>query len=450
VGSAHSTNLGRVEAKGGPVLSSEDIEENPGTLALAASWVVVFLLILLVQWRHPVPVAPGPMPDPLPVSTLTSHRFGDMTWHEVRQGEPWRLLTATFIHFGLIHLALNGLALLNIGRLIEPWYRTGPFLAICLAIGGLGNLVGGALRHFVGTARPWLAAQAVAWHLPGWVERFFQGGPGVADLIHTGGGSTILLGLLSLAAVVGWRSKTRIGTHLQKQMVILLALTAGLGLLMYQLVDNYGHLGGAIVGGLIGLFDPPLLRFSESRGFRALSWAAVATISLACVGVAIQDDLFETGRNRQVFEIKQRINLNEVYLNYLDGLYELYARSIARSPALANELDDLAVTSYLKHEKKPNPPKRIAPEQARVEKLQLETLIVRLEKMPEDLWGVETAANLETLRDLARASTERPITFSDAYNFFVAWKPTTRAIIEDLDLWKVRRGELERIQKPTR
>ena len=74
--------------KGGPVLSSEDVRENPGTLALAASWVLVFVLILLVQWYHPAtPCHPCPWWEPLKVSTVTGHRFGDMTWLEVRQGQ---------------------------------------------------------------------------------------------------------------------------------------------------------------------------------------------------------------------------------------------------------------------------------------------------------------------------------------------------------------------------
>ncbi len=432
------------------MLLSEDVKENPGTLALAASWVIVFLLILLVQWRNPVPVAPGPMPDPLPVSTLTSHRFGDMTWHEVRQGEPWRLLTATFIHFGLIHLALNGLALFNIGRLIEPWYRTGPFLAICLIIGGFGNLVGGALRQAVGHARPWLAAQAAAWHLPGRVERFLQGGPAVADIIHTGGGSTILLGLLTLAAVVGWRSKTRIGEHLQKQMVILLTLTGVLGVLMYQLVDNYGHLGGAIVGGLIGLLDPPLLRFSESRGFRALSWMAVAIVSLACVGVAIQDDLGETGRNRQLVELNQRIVLDESLRVDLERLYYLYAQSIIRSPALAQELDGFAVTEYLKSGPQVSLPKKLTPEQIEKDRVELEALIQRLAKIPRNLWPDPVAADLASLHDLARDAIDRPVNFSDAYNFFVAWKPTIRAIGADLARSTDQAVQLDRINRQTR
>src|SRR5207253_51477 len=79
------------------------------------------------------------------VETETTQRFGDMTWGEVSRGEVWRPITATFLHKNLLHLALNLVALVLLGRLVEPWYGPGPFLALCLALGALGNLLGGAL-----------------------------------------------------------------------------------------------------------------------------------------------------------------------------------------------------------------------------------------------------------------------------------------------------------------
>ncbi len=434
------------------MLLSEDVRENPGTLALAFAWVVVFALIQVVQWRNPV--ASVPIPDLLPVSTVTSHRFGDMTWLEVRHGDSWRLLTATFVHFGLIHLTLNGLALFNLGRLVEPWYRTGPFLAICLAIGGLGNLLGGALRQGVGLARPWLVSQAVAWHLPHRVERFLQGGPAISDSIHTGGGSTILLGLLTLAAVVGWRSKTRIGAHLQKQMLILLGLTAVLGIGMYQLVDNYGHLGGAIVGALIGLCDPPLFRFSASKVFRSLSWAAVAGVLLGCIGVAIRDDRVEVSQVRQAVEMSSRVTLDDALRGDLEQLYGLYVKRIVRSPSfagpLANELDEMAVAEYLKGGLMVKLPKQIPPEQLAKDRADLEALLGRLEKYPADLWGEPVAEDLASLRVLSRSALERPVNYEDVYSFFVAWKPAFRAVLKDLADWNARRMELEKLVRESR
>lgn len=425
----------------------EDRQENPGTLALAVSWVIVFVAILLVQWSNPVPAAPGFWFEPLSVSTLTSHRFGDMTWREVRNGEPWRLLTATFIHFGLIHLALNGLALLNLGRLVEPWYRTGPFLAICLAIGGLGNLTGGTLRHLVDLARPWVVERTAPWHLPHKIEQFIQGGGGGPVSIHTGGGSTILLGLLTLGAVVGWRSRTRVGAHLQKQMLFLLALTAALGVVMYQLVDNYGHLGGAIVGAVIGLFDGPLQRFSASRWFRRLCWAAVAGVSIACVGVAIREDRVEVALARQFREVTIRLTLDDALRADLDQLKFLYVKLVEQSPEIHNEsheLDAFAVAHLLNLRQALKLPIRLPPEQVARDRADLEALLEKLDKIPREAGGEAVAADLATLRELGRAALDRSIHYSDVYNFVVAWKPAYQAVTRDLAERNAIRMEIER------
>ena len=431
------------------MLSSEDVRENPGTLALAASWVLVFLLILAVQWPSPTP-ATGPSWEPLPVSTATSHRFGDMTWLEVRQGQAWRLLTATFVHFGLIHVTLNTLGLINLGRLVEPWYRTGPFLAICLTIGGLGNLVGGALRQFSSTARPWLASMASARHWPGPIERFLHGGAAAPVSIHTGGGSTILLGLLALGAVVGWRSKTRIGSHLQRQMVILLALTAVLGVAMSSLVDNYGHLGGAIVGAIIGLFDRPLLRLSEGKAFRAACWVFVASVTFACLGSAVRDDRAEVGYRRRLEQVVARGRVAGTTRVALDRLYALYAGTVLRSDHFQDpmfELDALAVGDLLARGPTVAIPSKVSPEQVALERGEMAQVLDLLDKIPEGPWGEEVAADLARLRRLGRSSLEDPPSYDQVYDFIVCWRSASRAVSDDLDRLKARMVELEEDRK---
>lgn len=431
------------------MLSSEDVRENPGTLALAASWVLVFVLILVVQRQSASPAA-GPSWEPLPVSTATSHRFGDMTWLEVRQGQAWRAVTATFIHFGLIHVTLNTLGLINLGRLVEPWYRTGPFLAICLAIGGLGNLTGGALRQLSSTARPWLASVASARHWPGAIERFLQGGAAAPVSIHTGGGSTILLGLLALGAVVGWRSKTRIGSHLQKQMVILLALTAVLGVGMSNLVDNYGHLGGAIVGGIIGLFDRPLIRLSESKAFRATCWAIVGAVMVACLGSAGRDDRAEVDYLRRFEEVASRGRVAEGTKAALDRLYALYAGEALRSDHLrdpANELDALAVADLLGRGPVAPTPADVAPEQAARDREELARVLDHLDEIPGDRWGGRVEGDLARLRQLGRRSLDASPSYEQVYDFFVCWSSASRAVSDDLARLKARVFDLDQEHK---
>lgn len=46
--------------------------------------------------------------------------------------EPWRLLTAHFVHLSFLHALLNGVALLLLGRLFSDRLRPGEFWAVLL------------------------------------------------------------------------------------------------------------------------------------------------------------------------------------------------------------------------------------------------------------------------------------------------------------------------------
>lgn len=73
-------------------------------------------------------------------------RWGaNSAWSVVNDGQYWRLLTATFLHGGIFHLALNMLALWSAGRQLSRLYGNAQFLAIYLA----SALAGSALSlHF--------------------------------------------------------------------------------------------------------------------------------------------------------------------------------------------------------------------------------------------------------------------------------------------------------------
>ncbi|KAB2912732.1 MAG: rhomboid family intramembrane serine protease [Bacteroidetes bacterium] len=55
-------------------------------------------------------------------------------------GEPWRLLTACFLHYGILHLLLNLYALLYVGVFLEPLIGKWRFLILYLIAGIGGNV----------------------------------------------------------------------------------------------------------------------------------------------------------------------------------------------------------------------------------------------------------------------------------------------------------------------
>lgn len=101
----------------------------PVTVALVGANVLVFVLMLFAGagWWH---TTNG-------VQLAWGANFGPAT----QDGQWWRLLTAQFVHFGILHLGMNMWALWDVGRLVERLYGRTHFLLLYLASGIVGNLV---------------------------------------------------------------------------------------------------------------------------------------------------------------------------------------------------------------------------------------------------------------------------------------------------------------------
>jgi len=67
-------------------------------------------------------------------------RFGTNYGPLTASGEWWRLFTAMFLHFGLVHLLLNMWALLSLGMLTERLYGSARFAMLYLFAGMVGSL----------------------------------------------------------------------------------------------------------------------------------------------------------------------------------------------------------------------------------------------------------------------------------------------------------------------
>jgi len=108
----------------------------------------------------------------------------------------------------------------------------------------------------------------------------------------------VILGLAALCAVVGRRSRTRIGAFLHSQMLWLLIATAVLGAFV-PIIDNWGHAGGALAGAAIGFAHRVLIRTASRPIAR---WAgALGVILLIASGAAqVRADRVETYRRERV------------------------------------------------------------------------------------------------------------------------------------------------------
>jgi rhomboid protease GluP len=141
----------------------------------------------------------------------------------VRAGEYWRLVTSMFLHGGLLHLALNGWALYQLGALFEILVGSPRMLLVYFVSGIAGSLVS-------------------AW---------FSQVPSV-------GASGAIFGLLGALIAFLLRRRgalTPQGKSILMQLVFWAVINVFFGFSDPQ-IDNSAHLGGCAAGLLLGLTLP--------------------------------------------------------------------------------------------------------------------------------------------------------------------------------------------------
>jgi rhomboid protease GluP len=156
---------------------------------------------------------------------------------DIRQ--PWRLITAIFLHGSLLHIGFNMWVLMDLGPTLEELYGSARLFFIFIATGAFGYVLSSAF--------------------------------GKLSL----GASGSLLGMVGvlLALTIGRQS---IGMRmLRSQLINWLVYIAVFGLLMPG-IDNYAHLGGFACGFLLGrvLPDRKPADAAELNLAQAMGWAA--------------------------------------------------------------------------------------------------------------------------------------------------------------------------------
>src|SRR4051794_15725661 len=103
------------------VLMRVGVRQAPATAGLIALNVVVFGVMLFY--------GAGLWHAPNEVQLTWGANFGPAT----QDGQWWRLATAMFLHFGVVHLGMNMWALWDCGRIVERLFGSTRLLAIYLA-----------------------------------------------------------------------------------------------------------------------------------------------------------------------------------------------------------------------------------------------------------------------------------------------------------------------------
>jgi rhomboid protease GluP len=280
----------------------EDWSEAPATYGVAASWILVYVIMLAGQWLRLLPSPDAAMfaeMGPLgigAISEASGHLFGSWNSAEILTGQFWRAVCATFIHFGVIHIALNTFGLIQLGRLIEEWYGPRLFVMVVITTGFFGNFL-------AALARPVMAQPSES-----------------LLFISSGGGSTVVFGLIGLVAVVGKRSRSRMGQYLYKQMIGLLLFNFMIGLTIPQ-IDNFAHAGGALSGALLGLMHYRLIKINESR--RPLAGLILFSM-LFFVGICVACQVWADQVESQVRRQEVKITLTEKIDQSLEKLTFFY------------------------------------------------------------------------------------------------------------------------------
>jgi membrane associated rhomboid family serine protease len=226
-----ATSRARLRLNAGALMSS------PATTLLIAINTAVFLGMVLSGGS---PMGFGPD---------ITFRWGANVGPYTFSGEYWRLLTAGFVHGGLIHFALNMWCLWSLGQLSERLFGSAATLAIYVLTG-----VGGAMLSIgVNPMRSEVGASAAIF--------------GIAGAVLSG----IKFSNVPLASIHR--------RQLFSSLIFFVIFNLSFGLLPG--IDNLAHLGGLVSG---FLFGAPLASAAAS-GKKTLEWGAILLATLVLIGI---------------------------------------------------------------------------------------------------------------------------------------------------------------------
>jgi rhomboid protease GluP len=180
------------------------------------------------------------------IATQVNYRLGASLPLAYNISQPWRFVTAIFLHGGLLHIGFNMWVLMDIGPMVEELYGSARYLFLYVATGVAGYVLSSAVGHL------------------------------------SVGASGSLLGLIGVLLAATTGRKSMAAQALRSALIRWLIYIAVLGFL-FNGTDNYAHFGGVATGYLLGRLMPDRTPadLSERRRADFLGWAAGIAIAVS-------------------------------------------------------------------------------------------------------------------------------------------------------------------------
>lgn len=174
----------------------------------------------------------------------------------VWQGEWWRLLTCTTLHANFMHIWMNGLSLLNLGKLVES-LASRYYLGLIFLVSAISGSIFSLLLM-----------------------------PNATSVGASGG----LMGLIGFLVVLGQRRKELIPKNFSRSLIVNLCLIGAIGLVGFEFIDNAAHCGGLVAGFLTGRLvisktntEFPILANHCGKAAGVVSLLAIISISVLSI-----------------------------------------------------------------------------------------------------------------------------------------------------------------------
>ena len=155
------------------------------------------------------------------IDVYTLYRLGAKENVAIASGEYYRLITAAFLHGGLVHLIFNMYALNALGGLIDRTFGTFRYIIIYIF-----SAITSSLLSFY-----------------------------MSDSLSIGASGAIF-GLMGAALIFGFREKNKIGRGFLTNILSVVGINIFIGLTQPN-IDNFGHIGGLIGGMIIAVIIYP-------------------------------------------------------------------------------------------------------------------------------------------------------------------------------------------------